>query len=84
MLTLQNMSIADIQKLVDKENRRKQQCREGMARWQEKNKDEGTLNEKQREYNARHREKARVAKRAAKNKADTSSESSEGDPIIKI
>ena len=57
MLTVESMTIGQIQLLVEKENRRKQQCLAACARWQAKNKENGTFSAKRQEYNKRHRSK---------------------------
>ena len=59
MLTLETMTMGQIQLLLEKENRRKAQCNEAYKRWLAKNKATGEITEKRKAYNARAKAKMR-------------------------
>lgn len=57
MLSLESMTVGQIQLLIEKENRRKAQCVAAGKRWVEKNKANGTFAAKRSTYNKRFRSK---------------------------
>ena len=62
MLSLEKMTMGQMQLLIEKENRRKAQCAAAYKRWLAKNKETGELVEKRKVYNARAKSKFRSAK----------------------
>ena len=59
MLSLEKMTMGQMQLLIEKENRRKAQCAAAYKRWLAKNKETGELIEKRKLYNARAKSKFR-------------------------